>query len=527
MMAAMLSVSITSCGGDDSPVSTPPPVPNDGNVVSNQDPEGTIVVNMNNGSSGNWISIGLDSQIHINAANNFEGYNSYVDFASVGEISGLNKITSIPTSGWAKSAAVIPGTGYVVRYRNSSSTTYARLYVVEHTVNTAGGIMGATVKYQCPFQLPIVSSTTSLTFTSAASEQTLTLSNPTTIAVMEKPEWCNVSAIENLILVHVSENFTAQQRTGNIVLKNTANSITINVIQQASSSPSFQAGIGTAADPYQIKTAKQLESMSKALNAYFVLTADIDLNTYLNTNGSGWDPIGKSETPFTGNFDGKGHIIKGLWIRLSETDGVGLFGYAKNATITNVRIKIGSNGINGRNYTGGLCGQINKSYVTKCSVEGVLSGNAYVGGLIGRIEGNNTSSVRECFTVGSIISVDNCCGIVYCDDSYSHQITNCYSTTTLRISRSIGICYGIANASSITNCYYAGQASNTGVFECGGTYTYYDSSVLGSSVRIRASYNNARTTDQMKTQSNYEGWDFNTIWKITERSSYPTLRCFD
>ena len=257
MMVAMLSVCITSCGGDDNPVSTPP-VPNDGNeqtdVVSNQDPEGTVVVNMNNGSSGNYINIGLGDyygDIHIDAANNFAGYTTYVEFASVGEVSGLSKITSIPTSGWATSAAVVPGTGYVARrtiqgqcYVGDSERSYrwyysfykyVRLYVVEHTVNTAGGIMGATVKYQSPFDLPIVLSTTSLTFTSVESEQTLTLSSLTTIELEEKPEWCFVtSGGDNKITVHVIANNTGQQRTGNIILKNSVSSVTVRVVQQAS-----------------------------------------------------------------------------------------------------------------------------------------------------------------------------------------------------------------------------------------------------------------------------------------------------
>lgn len=245
MMVAVLSVSVTSCGGDDNPVSTPP-VPNDGNeqtdVVSNQDPEGTVVVNMNNGSSGNWIDIGLSYQIHIDAANNFAGSSSYVEFASMGEVSGLSKITSIPTSGWARSAAVVPGTGYVAKNMNFYDSNqyyiykYVRLYVVERTVNTAGGIMGATVKYQGPFSLPIALNTTSLTFTSAGPEQTLTLSSPTTIELEEKPQWCYVTgAGDNKITVGVNwGDITGQQRTGNIVFKNSVSSVTVRVVQQAS-----------------------------------------------------------------------------------------------------------------------------------------------------------------------------------------------------------------------------------------------------------------------------------------------------
>lgn len=262
VMAAMLSVSITSCGGDDSPVSTPPPVPNDDNeqtdVVSNQDPEGTVVINMNNGASNNWYNIGIGNDIHIDAANNFVGFNSYTDFASVGEVSGLSKITSIPTSGWAKSAAVVPGTGYVARYRYPSSSsdpyTYARLYVVKNMVSTSGGIMGATVKYQSPFEaLPIELDVTSLEFSYEVSSKRIKLKQLVRFYIAEKPEWCNATQYNDEIEVTVSENFTAEQRTGIIVLKNNVNTVTINIVQQASPFP--VTGSGTANDPYNVAAA--------------------------------------------------------------------------------------------------------------------------------------------------------------------------------------------------------------------------------------------------------------------------------
>lgn len=520
MMVAIFSMSLISCGGDDDPVSAPP-VPNDGkeqtDIVSNQDPVGTVVVNMNNGTSNNYVNIGLGCEIHIDAANNFVGYNSNVEFASVGQVSGLGKMTSIPTSGWAKSAAVVPGTGYVARYKS----TYTRLYVVERIVNIAGGIIGATVKYQSPFMVPIALNETSLTFSSVASEQTLTLTNRTQVEVVEKPEWCTVTVNENKITVLVTENCMAQQRTGNIVLRNTANSVTVSVVQQASSSPVFQAGSGTAEDPYQIKTAKHLESISKALNAYFVLTADIDLSSYLNANDSGWDPIGKSETPFTGNFDGQGHTIKGLWINRSTTNDVGFFGYVKNATIANIRIEIGQKGINGGSFTGGLCGYIYDSKIQRCSVQGTVTGNEHIGGICGY--SSYGSSFSECYTSGAIYAYFPA-GILGTGAS-STEIFNCYSTADLFSTAKL--CYAISNYGKITKCYYAGHVSAaTLYFYCDGTYAYYDSSILGLSVSSQST-SNGRTTAQMKTQSNYKGWDFNTIWKITEGSSYPTLRCFD
>ncbi len=237
--AALLSICTISCG-DDNPVSTPPPVPDDGNeqtnVVSNQDPEGTVVINMNNGANNNWYNIGIGNDIHIDAAYNFVGYNSGAEFASVGEISGLSKITSFPTTGWAKSAAVVPGTGYVARYRSSSAYpyTYARLFVVENMISTSGGIMGATVKYQSPFEaLPIELDVTSMEFSYEASSKRIKLKQWVGFDITEKPEWCTVTQYNDEIEVTVSENLTAEQRSGNIILKNNVNSVTVNVVQLA------------------------------------------------------------------------------------------------------------------------------------------------------------------------------------------------------------------------------------------------------------------------------------------------------
>ena len=75
-----------------------------------------------------------------------------------------------------------------------------------------------------------------------------------------------------------------------------------------------------------------------------VLSGDVDLaELSIATRSavvSNWNPVGTSEKPFTGTFDGKGYTIKNL--ALVETEAkegkayIGFFGYAKNATIKNV-----------------------------------------------------------------------------------------------------------------------------------------------------------------------------------------------
>lgn len=521
VIVAMLSLGLSSCGDDDEDDEL-----EQTENISSQDPEGTIVLNMSSGASGNYYKIGNLCEIHIDEANNFIGErHSNASFVSVGLVSGLGKITQIPNSGWAESAAVVPGTGYVMRYGYSSSYQYARIYVVEYLGqsytdeqgNTYGITTGAKIKYQAPFQLPIKIDVTSLSFDSGAESKTIELADPTTISVEEKPEWCEVDVRESSITVSVTENLTAEQRQGDIVLKNTSNSVKISVSQKGASSPMFQAGSGTVDDPYQIKTAQQLKSITKALNAHFVLTADITLNE--EANGSGWDPIGKAEKPFTGSIDGQGHFIKNLWMKRPTTNGVGLFGYTRNATIIGVRLEIGSDGLNGSNYVGGICGYSNGGVFQECSVNGTIIGKNFVAGICGEAQ---NSTISQCYTGGTMKSESWVSGIVDGGTVY-----DCYSTMSLTGTRVNGI------GNSVTRCYYAGKVSPSESyyyyldFYCSGTYTYYDNNVLNIQPYDTQTSNNARTTSQMKTQSNYEGWDFTNIWKITEGKTYPTLRCFD
>ena len=69
------------------------------------------------------------------------------------------------------------------------------------------------------------------------------------------------------------------------------------------------AGDGTAGDPYQITTRAQLEEISSALSASYILMNDIDLGG----SSTPWTPIGTSVVPFTGTLDGDGHIISNLY----------------------------------------------------------------------------------------------------------------------------------------------------------------------------------------------------------------------
>ena len=91
-----------------------------------------------------------------------------------------------------------------------------------------------------------------------------------------------------------------------------------------------------------VAIATDINNGELAANTNVSLGGDIDLsdNTYTRSLVSNWTPIGTSENPFTGTFDGRGYSIKNLVLVEDEAkEGkayIGFFGYAKDATIKNV-----------------------------------------------------------------------------------------------------------------------------------------------------------------------------------------------
>ena len=204
---------------------------------------------------------------------------------------------------------------------------------------------------------------------------------------------------------------------------------------------------------YAISTAEELYGFAKLVNggttsANGVLTADIVVNENVLTadgelNGTpkySWIPIGASKN-FTGNFDGQGHTIRGLYFNNTNSSGghfVGLFGLVgvgtgnNIASVSNVGIvdsyfkayqSVGaicgfcakariSNcynagtiiGINGQGWIGGICGdgsnsQNNRSYIINCYNTGMVKGNAdRVGGICGR-----ANDITNCYNTGLVI----------------------------------------------------------------------------------------------------------------------------
>lgn len=190
---------VTACGKDEPGVgpdnnggSDAPPVIDPNEQVA--DPEGTVTLSMRNENSGKTVL----NDMYIDKADNFTGSYGWV-FVNLGSMQGLGNVSYIPKSGYASKVSVTPGNGYVaVRAANSYyglKEELYRLYVTGYTLDIAGQIIGAEVKYQEPFKgldEPLCADETALTFTNDGGQQSIVLNNATIIpfTIQSSAPWC-------------------------------------------------------------------------------------------------------------------------------------------------------------------------------------------------------------------------------------------------------------------------------------------------------------------------------------------------
>jgi hypothetical protein len=136
------------------------------------DPEGTITANISKSSSIDVSTantyfgvIRWDSPDNFYLTVNMSPFTGTFRYSicNLGAMKGLGNITSIPSTGGFTTpshlndeVACETGHGYVMKFDRGNDVVtekivYVRLYVVESIVSTSGGIMGAKVKYQYPF----------------------------------------------------------------------------------------------------------------------------------------------------------------------------------------------------------------------------------------------------------------------------------------------------------------------------------------------------------------------------------------
>jgi prepilin-type N-terminal cleavage/methylation domain-containing protein len=271
-----------------------------------------------------------------------------------------------------------------------------------------------------------------------------------------------------------------------------------------------------------IYTPEQLASIGNdedyPLDGDYIVMANISLSGYVD-----WAPIGKNiASPFTGTFNGNNYVISNLTIN-SNQDHKGLFGcISKTSKITNLGLENANINVAGGNYVGGLVGYTSTGCtIENCYATGKVTGGSDTGGLVGR----NYGTITDCYATAEVTGGSRTGGLV--GYAYSGSITSCYATGKVTGDSCTGGLVGWNNG-AIENCYTTGNVN--GVDRTGGLVgldftgctienSYYNSETTGQSGR-----GTPLTTEEMKDQSNFSGWDFDTVWGIDEGFSYPYLQ---
>ena len=196
---------------------------------------------------------------------------------------------------------------------------------------------------------------------------------------------------------------------------------------------------------YKIGTLDELTWFANHVNVgnttvNAILTADITMNEgVLDSSGnlsSGtfetWTPIGGlNEQNFTGEFNGNGHTISGLYFNSDSRNNVGIFGKAGgNAYIHDLGIS--DSYFYGLDHVGGICGDFASGRIENCWNGATIKAKKWnAGGISGSCYIN--ASIKDCYNIGMIHSIsDNpsyggICGGVYKNTNVDYTISNCYT----------------------------------------------------------------------------------------------------
>jgi len=242
-------------------------------------------------------------------------------------------------------------------------------------------------------------------------------------------------------------------------------------------------------------TGTDLQGIDGDLAGYYVLGSNIDASATTGWNaGAGFNPIGGT---FTGQFNGLGHTISGLYIDRPGSSYIGLFSLANSSSIGNVGIVnadvsggFSSGILVGRNENsvliynsystgdislddnggGGLVGQNRNSSTITNSFSHADINNSSLNFVIGGLVGSNelSSTVSYSFATGVVTSNSDFVGGLVGSNSTSATVTNSYATGNVVASGNyIGGLIGDNSGATISYSHATGDVSSSG-FSIGG-----------------------------------------------------------
>ena len=180
---------------------------------------------------------------------------------------------------------------------------------------------------------------------------------------------------------------------------------------------------------YELSTAAELYWFANYVNsgntsANAKLTADITMNDgVLDSNGDlnsgsfdAWTPIGEGadDKAYSGEFNGNGHTISGLYCEDTGKNNIGLFGKANNdAYIHDLGLK--DSYFSGNSWVAGICGDFGGGRIENCwnAATVISNSNNSDGCCAGGIAAScwTNASVKGCYNIGKVTAqYDTQCG---------------------------------------------------------------------------------------------------------------------
>ena len=224
-----------------------------------------------------------------------------------------------------------------------------------------------------------------------------------------------------------------------------------------------------AGTPYfEIYTPQDLVLFAECVNARqgysdldARLCADLDLSEVCGQTLGAFTPIGSSDRPYTGSFNGCGFTIRNLYVDASKNSG--LFGViGENASISDLTLENAA--VRGESYVGGIAGYNDGGTVYACAVNGAITGTYFVGGVCGY---NNGGVVNACAVTGSVSGANVVGGVVGYNGnaSASGQLLNSFCCASVNADDIPvgGLC--AYNEGDVSGCYYDNTLESTSAMD--------------------------------------------------------------
>ncbi len=294
-------------------------------------------------------------------------------------------------------------------------------------------------------------------------------------------------------------------------------------------------GSGEPNDPYLIHEPNDLIQMSMFplfWDSHFELMNDLDLSVI---PGESYHPIGLSNMPFNGVFDGNFFTISNFNLNSNFYYSSGLFGSVSNRLTTSISTAIGDNAIiqnlilsdpnvQSTRTTGALVGRLDEGMIRYCGVEnGLISSEYYAGGLVGYVGDNGT--VQSCYSRADLVSGLNHVGglLGSLDDG---TVEHCYSQAQVVGDREVGGLVG-SNFGLVKYCYSTGTVTGDTLvggligrdFDCV-ISSYWDTDTSGLT---ESDGGVGKTTSEMQQIKTYLTWGCEPFWTIDNQQDQPRL----